>query len=97
MEIDRRLLVRGLLVAVVVEHVLLVIWPLNVLAPVDPWVIGQHLLHGRLPYRDFAFEYPPLASLAFILPGVVPHGVALSALALQEAAAEGAVAWFVLR
>ena len=97
MEIDRRLLVRGLLVAVVVEHVLLVIWPLNVLAPLDPWVIGRHLLHGRLPYRDFAFEYPPLAPLAFVLPGLVPHGVALSLLALQEVAAEAAVAWFVLR
>ena len=97
MDIDRRLLVRALVVAVVVEHILLVISPLNVLAPLDPWVVGQRLLHGQLPYRDFAFEYPPLAALAFILPGLVPHGAAMSVLALQEVAAEAAVAWFVLR
>lgn len=24
--------------------------------------LGQRMLHGELPYRDFTFEYPPLAA-----------------------------------
>ncbi len=91
MDLDRRLIVRGLVVALLVEHLLLVVKPLNVLAPVDPWVIGQHLLHGDLPYRDFAFEYPPLAALAFVLPGAATHGAALSVLAFEEVVVEAAM------
>jgi len=97
MDLDRRLLLRALVVALVVEHVLLVIKPLDVLAPLDPWRIGQQLLHGSLPYRDFSFEYPPLAAVAFLVPGLVPHGAAKSMLAIQAIAAEAIVAWFVLR
>ena len=33
------------------------------------------LLLGRLPYRDFALEYPPLALLPFALPRLVTFGV----------------------
>ena len=29
------------------------------------------MLDGSLPYRDFAFEYPPLAAPLIALPGVV--------------------------
>ena len=32
------------------------------------------LLDGGLPYRDFAFEYPPLAAPAIALPGVLGTG-----------------------
>jgi len=32
------------------------------------------LIHGRLPYRDFALEYPPLALLPFALPRLVTFG-----------------------
>ena len=94
---ESRLLVGGLLAALVVEHLVLVVDPLDVLYPVDPWVIGRHLWRGDLPYRDFGFEYPPLAALAFVLPGAVPHGLALSALAVQAVAAEAVVAMAVLR
>jgi len=97
MATERRLVVRALVLAVLVEHVLLVVAPLDVLAPLDPWRIGRHLLHGQLPYRDFSFEYPPLAAVAFLLPGLGPHGAAKSVLALQEVAAEAVMVWFVLR
>ena len=33
------------------------------------------LLHGGVPYRDFALEYPPLALLPFALPRLVTFGV----------------------
>src|SRR3954469_21733675 len=33
------------------------------------------LLRGRVPYRDFALEYPPLALLPFTLPRLVTFGV----------------------
>src|SRR5262245_7730640 len=32
------------------------------------------LLQGRVPYRDFALEYPPLALLPFALPRLVTLG-----------------------
>jgi hypothetical protein len=80
-----RLLRRALVAAVIVEHLLLIARPLNVLAPVDPWRIGHLVLTGHIPYRDFALEYPPLAVVAFLLPGLVPHGWALMVLALQSA------------
>src|SRR5207302_9783932 len=97
MATERRLVVRALVLAVVVEHLLLVVAPLDVLAPLDPWRIGRHLLHGQLPYRDFSFEYPPLAAAAFLLPGVGPHGAAKAVLALPEAAPDAVMAWFAPR
>ena len=53
---------------------------------VDPWAdqrvndlfvyrqIAEPVLDGFLPYRDFAFEYPPLAVLAIVLPGLAGTG-----------------------
>jgi uncharacterized membrane protein len=35
---------------------------------------AEPLLHGGLPYRDIAFEYPPLAAPAIALPGVFGTG-----------------------
>lgn len=35
-----------------------------------------YLLEGKLPYRDFNLEYPPLALLPFILPRIVALGLA---------------------
>jgi hypothetical protein len=36
--------------------------------------VAQPLLGGGLPYRDFAFEYPPLAAPVLGLPGVLGTG-----------------------
>jgi glycosyl transferase family 87 len=36
--------------------------------------VAQALLHGSLPYRDFAFEYPPLAAPVLALPGLAGGG-----------------------
>ena len=79
---------RPLLIAAVVLRAALVVAPFDILDPVDPWDLGQRLLHGDVPYRDFALEYPPAALLAFVLPGLVPHGLAHSVLALQMFAVE---------
>ena len=35
---------------------------------------AEPLLDGALPYRDFAFEYPPLAAPLIALPGVLGTG-----------------------
>ena len=35
---------------------------------------AEPLLDGALPYRDFAFEYPPLAAPLIALPGVFGTG-----------------------
>lgn len=76
------------MVAVVLVHVLAVLRPLDVLFPVDAWTIGRHLLQGDIPYRDFQFEYPPLSLAAFVLPGLVPRGLANHMLALQAVTVE---------
>jgi len=68
--------------------VLAVARPVDVLTPVDPWIIGRAVFHGHLPYRSFPFEYPPLAVAAFVLPALVPHGAAHLVLALQAVALE---------
>jgi glycosyl transferase family 87 len=96
-QLDTPLLRRALLVAFVALHILFVLGPADVLAPVDPWHIGRMVWQGQIPYRDFPLEYPPGAILAFLLPGAVPHGLAPVVLALQAVAAEAAVMWFVLR
>jgi hypothetical protein len=36
---------------------------------------GEALRHGHVPYRDFAFEYPPGALVAFGLPALVGAGL----------------------
>ncbi len=33
--------------------------------------MAQHMLGGQIPYHDFSSEYPPLALLSFLLPGLV--------------------------
>lgn len=88
---------RPLIIAVVAIHLLAVARPVDVLFPVDPWSIGRLLLDGRMPYRDFQFEYPPLSTLAFILPGLVPKGAAATVLALQAVALEIAAVAFIWR
>jgi hypothetical protein len=35
---------------------------------------GNEIANGKLPYRDFALEYPPGALPMFALPGLVSHG-----------------------
>lgn len=85
------LLRRALLVTLVAIHVLAILAPADVLAPVDPWEIGRKVWEGAIPYRDFQFEYPPGAILAFLLPGAVPKDLAAAALALQAVAAEVAL------
>jgi hypothetical protein len=35
---------------------------------------GNEIAHGKVPYRDFALEYPPGALPMFALPGLVSHG-----------------------
>ena len=93
----RPLLRRALVIAVVAVHVLFVIAPLDVLFPVVAHDLGQRLLHGELPYRDFAFEYPPLAAPMFLLPGLAPAGIAKSVLALQALALEVLLVQLVMR
>lgn len=88
---------RPILVAAVLIHVLAVLRPLDVLFPVDAWTIGQRLLDGDLPYRDFQFEYPPLSAVAFVLPGLVPRGWASHVLALQAVALEAVAILFIRR
>jgi hypothetical protein len=78
-------------------HVLAVARPNDVLRPVDAWSVGRLLLEGHIPYRDFQFEYPPLAALAFLLPGLVPHGLAKLVLALQAVVLELVAIAFIRR
>jgi hypothetical protein len=68
-----------------------------VLAPVDAGHLGRLLLHGHLPYKDFGFEYPPFAILAFVVPGLVPASLAKSVLAFEALLVEGVVVLAVLR
>lgn len=35
--------------------------------------LAKQMLDGRMPYRDFASEYPPLALLSFLAPGLIFH------------------------
>lgn len=51
--------------------------------------LGQRMLEGALPYRDFTFEYPPLAAPVMVLEGLVPAVWSASALAALSFAAEG--------
>jgi hypothetical protein len=94
---ESRVLLRGLVLAVLAVHVVLIVAPVDVLHPVDPWQIGRHLWRGDVPYRDFGFEYPPVALLAFLFPGAVPHDLAPSMLAMQAVLAEVVVVVAVLR
>ena len=88
---------RALFIAVAAVHVILLFGPVDVLSPVRPHAIGAAIWHGKVPYRDFGFEYPPLAILAFLLPGLVPSGLALPVMALQELAVETLAVIVVLR
>lgn len=88
---------RPLVVAVVAIHLLALARPVDVLFPVDAWSVGRKLLHGQLPYRSFAFEYPPLSTLAFLLPGLVPHGASKVVLAVQALGLEVVAVLFIRR
>src|SRR5260370_6479654 len=87
---------RALVIGVAAVHLILLFGPVDVLAPVKPHAIGSAIWHGRVPYRAFGFEYPPFAILAFLLPGLVPSGLALSVMALQELAVEALAVIVVL-
>jgi hypothetical protein len=88
---------RALISAVVVVHVLFIAVPLDVLAPGSAHHVGSLVWHGQMPYRDFGFEYPPLALVAFLAPGAAPPPLAPSVLAFQALALEVAVGWWVVR
>jgi len=88
---------RPVLMAVVAVHLLFLLAPLDVLAPVDPHQIGRRLLDGELPYLDLPFEYPPLAAVPFAIAGMAPAGAGLSALALQALLLEVLVLVLVIR
>jgi len=94
---NSRPLMLGLVAALVVEHVMLIAAPLDVLHPIHPTDLGRRLWDGEVPYRDFALEYPPLAVVAFLLPGLLPRSLGLPALGLQALALEVVVAVVVLR
>ncbi len=38
--------------------------------------LAERMLEGKIPYHDFPSEYPPLALLSFLLPGLVSHNTA---------------------
>lgn len=71
--------------------------PLPPLGPFDAHDFGRRMLGGGVPYIDLPLEYPPLSVLAFVIPGLVPSGVADSVLGLQALGAELAVIALVLR
>ncbi len=60
---------RAIVVLAIAIRVMFVIAPFDVLHPVDAHVLGQLVLHGDVPYRDFGLEYPPGSILAMLLPG----------------------------
>jgi hypothetical protein len=53
--------------------------------------LGQQMLHGALPYRDFTFEYPPLAAPVVFVGGLVPAGWTASIIAALALLAEVAL------
>lgn len=88
---------RPVILAAAVVHLLFLVAPLDVLAPIDPHDLGQRFLHGELPYVDIPFEYPPLAVVPFLVAGLVPSGLAMSSLAVQALLLELVVLWVVVR
>jgi hypothetical protein len=84
---------RALVLLAIAIRVMFVLAPFDVLHPVDPHELGQRVLHGEVPYRDFGLEYPPGAVLAMLLPGLVPSALAPSVLALLAVACEAVVWW----
>ena len=72
----------------------------------DLWIYYQdssRLLEGKIPYRDFALEYPPLALAAFTLPHFMLFGLRqtfynyLWAFLVQSAIISTVIAWYVRR
>lgn len=88
-------LLRLVVLAVALETLLFVLAPLDVLAPVDPWAVGRAMWRGEVPYRDFLFEYPPLAAVPFLLAGAVPSAAAPTVLALLAVASQLGVLWLL--
>ena len=84
---------RAIVVLAIAIRTMFVIAPFDVLHPVDAHVLGQLVLHGDVPYRDFGLEYPPGSILAMLLPGLAPAWLAPSVLALQAVACEVIVWW----
>ena len=72
----------------------------------DLWIYYQdssRLLEGKMPYRDFALEYPPLALAAFTFPHFMLLGLNqtfynyLWAFLVQSAIISTVTAWYVRR
>lgn len=72
----------------------------------DLWIYYQdssRLLEGKMPYRDFVLEYPPLALVAFTFPHFMLFGLKhtfhsyLWAFLVQSAIISTVIAWYVHR
>lgn len=86
---------RRAMVVLVVTSVLLrvafVLEPFELHGLSDFHGTGLRMLHGAVPYRDFTFEYPPLAAVLLLFPGAVARGWAASAMAAQSFLVEAAL------
>jgi hypothetical protein len=86
--IDKSRRHRYLLIIVVTVQFLYILKPSDVVSPIDPWQIGHVVLHGKIPYHDFLFEYPPLAIVPMLITNLFPRGWAFHVLALQAVVLE---------
>jgi len=57
-------------VAIAAVSVFIVYGP-SAFAELEPDVVGEAVINGEVPYRDFAFEYPPAAVPIFAAPALV--------------------------
>jgi hypothetical protein len=90
-----RLLIAALAAAAVAQQVHYLVSPYHILF--IPFIqIGHEVLHGKLPFRDFQFEYPALAALFFV-PSALVHSHPESTFAVQGLIAEGLMVWWVFR
>ena len=53
------------------------VFDFNVMGHALEQSIGQKIMDGNIPYRDFLVEYPPLAVLSFLLPALASSSLAV--------------------